>query len=116
MITPAGAEMPYYMSDKGIDGISPDGDIINRLLSGPESKATDAVGKKGPAKAFLVQLAHNPETRKMLGDHLRSLRAVENGDRQITSWLKEEGFHTSLRAVSQVWCIANSHDQHFHHC
>jgi hypothetical protein len=102
MITPAGAETTYFMADKGIDGISPDGDIINRLLSGPEPKAPDAVGKKGPAKAFLVQLAHNAETRKMMGEHLRSLRNVEGGDRQMTSWLKEEGFHTSLRAISQV--------------
>ena len=27
---------------------------------------------------------------------------MEGGDRQLTSWLKEEGFHTSLRSVSQA--------------
>ena len=29
---------------------------------------------------------------------------MEGGDRQLTSWLKEEGFHTSLRSVSQARC------------
>lgn len=40
--------------------------------------------------------------RKTLADYLKDLRSVEGGDRQLTSWLKEEGFQTSLRAVSQA--------------
>ena len=27
---------------------------------------------------------------------------MEGGDRQLTSWLKEEGFQTSLRTINQV--------------
>ena len=42
------------------------------------------------------------ECRKTLADYLKDLRSVEGGDRQLTSWLKEEGFHTSLRSVSQA--------------
>lgn len=40
--------------------------------------------------------------RKQLAQHLKELRHVEGGDRQISSWLKEEGFSTSLRTVMQV--------------
>ena len=54
----------HMMHDKGIDGIGHDGDIIDRLLAGPmEPKVLDTANKKGPARAFLVQLAHSPETR-----------------------------------------------------
>lgn len=53
--------MAALMPEKGIDGIAPDNDFINKLLS-PESKV-DIASKKGPAKAFLVQLAHKSETR-----------------------------------------------------
>ena len=54
----------HMLHDKGIDGIGHDGDIIHRLLAGPmEPKVLDATDKKGPARAFLVQLAHSPETR-----------------------------------------------------
>ena len=49
------------MSDKGIEGITPDNDFINKLLC-PEPKG-DGPSKKGPAKAFLTQLAHKAETR-----------------------------------------------------
>ena len=48
-------------SDKGIEGITPDNDFINKLLC-PEPKG-DGPNKKGPAKAFLTQLAHKAETR-----------------------------------------------------
>ncbi len=40
--------------------------------------------------------------RKTLADYLKDLRSVEGGDRQLTSWLKEEGFQTSLRTINQV--------------
>ena len=53
--------MTAMMPEKGIDGIAPDNDFINKLLS-PETKV-DGTSKKGPAKAFLVQLAHKSETR-----------------------------------------------------
>ncbi len=53
--------MTAMMPEKGIDGITPDNDFINKLLS-PEVKV-DGTSKKGPAKAFLVQLAHKAETR-----------------------------------------------------
>lgn len=49
------------MSDKGIEGITPDNDFINKLLC-PEPKG-EGPNKKGPAKAFLTQLAHKAETR-----------------------------------------------------
>ena len=49
------------MSEKGIEGITPDNDFINKLLC-PEPKG-DGPNKKGPAKAFLTQLAHKAETR-----------------------------------------------------
>ena len=38
----------------------------------------------------------------MLGEHLRNLRNVDGGDRQVTMFLKEEGFPTTIRAVHQV--------------
>lgn len=53
--------MTAMMPEKGIDGITPDNDFINKLLS-PEVKV-DGTSKKGPAKAFLVQLSHKAETR-----------------------------------------------------
>ena len=49
------------MSEKGIDGITLDNDFINKLLC-PESRG-EGPNKKGPAKAFLTQLAHKAETR-----------------------------------------------------
>ncbi len=56
------------MSDKGIEGITPDNDFINKLLC-PEPKG-DGPNKKGPAKAFLTQLAHKAETRWAMPAHL----------------------------------------------
>ncbi|CAK0782825.1 hypothetical protein CVIRNUC_006020 [Coccomyxa viridis] len=96
------------ISEKGIEGITPDNDFINKLLS-PETKF-EGPNKKGPAKAFLSQLAHKADTRKTLADYLKDLRSVEGGDRQLTSWLKEEGFHTSLRSVSQALSEAKAND------
>ena len=49
------------INEKGIEGITPDNDFINKLLS-PETKF-EGPNKKGPAKAFLTQLAHKAETR-----------------------------------------------------
>ena len=46
--------------------------------------------------------------RKTLADYLKDLRSVEGGDRQLTSWLKEEGFQTSLRTINQV-CVLSLH-------
>ena len=40
--------------------------------------------------------------RKTLADYLKDLRSVDGGDRQLTSWLKEEGFNTNLRSVREV--------------
>jgi hypothetical protein len=42
------------------------------------------------------------ERRKTLADYLKDLRSVDGGDRQLTAWLREEGFQTNLRSVSQV--------------
>ena len=53
-----------------------------------------------------------PECRRTLADYLKDLRSVEGGDRQLTSWLKEEGFHTSLRSVSQARCPPCRHAPH----
>lgn len=48
-------------TDKGIEGITPDNDFINKLLC-PDVKV-EGSNKKGPARAFLTQLAHKAETR-----------------------------------------------------
>ncbi|KAK9904021.1 hypothetical protein WJX75_002693 [Coccomyxa subellipsoidea] len=103
--------MTAMMPEKGIDGITPDNDFINKLLS-PEAKV-DGTSKKGPAKAFLVQLAHKSETRNALAAHLKDLRHVDGGDRQLTSWLKEEGFQTSVRSVVQALNEAKASDLMF---
>ena len=42
------------------------------------------------------------DPRNALAAHLKDLRHVDGGDRQLTSWLKEEGFQTSVRSVVQV--------------
>lgn len=74
--------MTAMMPEKGIDGITPDNDFINKLLS-PEVKV-DGTSKKGPAKAFLVQLSHKAETRCERGDtrlgnvYLLALGVVHN--------------------------------------
>ena len=51
----------FMATEKGIEGITPDNDYINKLLS-PETKF-EGPNKKGPAKAFLTQLAHKADTR-----------------------------------------------------
>jgi hypothetical protein len=59
------------MTDKGIEGIAPDTDYIHKLLSPDAPKADkESINKKGPAKAFLVQLTHKDETRYVERCHL----------------------------------------------
>jgi hypothetical protein len=58
---PITSQSTTIMSEKGIEGITPDNDYINNLLC-PQTK-TEGPNKKGPAKAFLTQLAHKADTR-----------------------------------------------------
>ena len=58
---PIASQSTAIMSEKGIEGITPDNDYINNLLC-PQAK-TEGPNKKGPAKAFLTQLAHKADTR-----------------------------------------------------
>lgn len=51
---------------------------------------------------WLLTWQLGPDCRKTLADYLKDLRSVDGGDRQLTSWLKEEGFQTSLRTINQV--------------
>ncbi len=58
---PIASQNMAMMSDKGIEGITPDNDYINNLLC-PQAKV-EGPNKKGPAKAFITQLAHKADTR-----------------------------------------------------
>lgn len=46
--------------------------------------------------------------RNALAAHLKDLRHMDGGDRQLTSWLKEEGFQTSVRSVVQVTILSTN--------
>ena len=95
------------MSDKGIEGITPDNDFINKLLC-PEPKG-DGPNKKGPAKAFLTQLAHKAETRWAMPAHLNRLSSPNvltvTACATLVSW-QRLAYHTPVVHILPAWRLA----------
>ncbi|CAL8461977.1 g1508 [Coccomyxa elongata] len=63
-----------------------------------------------PSKAFVRQLATKSEYRRHLAGLLKEHSLVEGGDLQVATWIKDEGFDTTIPSVMQALENAKSND------
>ncbi|CAL5222727.1 g5133 [Coccomyxa viridis] len=73
-------------------------------------KMSQAHGTFEPSKAFVRQLAAKSDYRRHLAGLLKEHSLVEGGDLQVATWIKDEGFDTTIPSVMQALENAKAND------
>ncbi|KAK9825657.1 hypothetical protein WJX81_006313 [Elliptochloris bilobata] len=78
--------------------------------TGPRAAAKTTHATFEPSKAFVRQLTTKSEYRRHLATLLKEHALVEGGDLQVATWIKDEGFDTTVTSVLQALENARAND------